>query len=152
MPDGAFLRFLGHGTGMDIKLLAGPFRFVQGNVLELPFREKSFDNIVAMEILEQVSDPNLAFSELSRVLKNGARIIVSVPCENWLWKLIWCLWERTFGYMWHETRTGTMNPEDWQNLLSKHFVIQKRQRHWYFDLLFVLNNRASSATAVLQDR
>jgi hypothetical protein len=32
-----------------------------------------------------------------------------------------------------------MAPEDWQKLLSQHFVIQKRRRHWYFDLVFVLN-------------
>jgi SAM-dependent methyltransferase len=140
MPDGAFLRFLGHGTGIDIKPLAGPFRFVQASLLELPFPDKSFDNVVAMEVLEHITDPR-AFSELSRVLKSGGRIIISVPRENWLWKIIWAGWERTFGYMWHETHTGTMAPEDWQNLLSKHFVIEKRRRHWYFDLLFVLNSR-----------
>jgi len=144
MPDGAFLRFLGHGTGMDIKPLAGPFRFVQGSLLELPFRDHSFDDVVAMEVLEHVTDPNQAFSELSRVLKNGGRIIISVPCENWLWKLIWTGWERTFGYMWHETHTGTMAPEDWYGILSQHFVIQKHRRNWYFDLLFELTPRSST--------
>ena len=141
MPEGAFLRFIGHGTGMDIKPLAGPFRFVQGSIVELPFADNTFDNIVAMEVLEHVTDQRLAFSELSRVLKNGGRLIISVPGENWLWKIIWSLWERTFGYMWHETHTGTMDPADWQSLLLQHFVILKRRRNWYFGLMFVLNNR-----------
>jgi len=150
MPDGAFLRYLGHGTGMDIKPLAGPFRFVQGSVLELPFRDTSFDNVIAIEILEHVTDPHQAFAELSRILKSSGRIIISVPCENWLWKIIWSVWERTFGYMWHETHTGTMDPGDWHRLLSQYFVIQKYRRNWYFDLLFLLHlnpNKSVNAKA-----
>jgi SAM-dependent methyltransferase len=137
MADGAFLRLLGHGTGVDIKPLAGPFRFVQGDVLELPFPDHSFDNIVAMETLAHVTDPRQAFSELSRVLKNGGRIVISVPAENWLWKMVWSGWESTFGYMWNKTHAGTMDPAEWQRLLSQYFVIQKHRRHWYFDLLFI---------------
>jgi len=144
MPDGAFLRFLGRGTGVDIKPCEGGFDFVQGSLLDLPFESRAFDNVVAMEVLEHVTDPHRAFSEISRVLKDDGRLVVSVPSETWLWEQIWRVWENTFGYMWHETHSGTMHPDEWKKILMQYFVVQSQRRHWHFDLIFQLSKRPSS--------
>jgi SAM-dependent methyltransferase len=45
----------------------------------LPFGEKTFDVVLATEVLEHVDDAEVACSELLRVLKPGGHVIVTVP-------------------------------------------------------------------------
>ena len=45
----------------------------------LPFADRAFDGGVCTEVLEHVSDARLLLAELARVLKPGARLLVSVP-------------------------------------------------------------------------
>src|SRR3954462_15220300 len=54
-------------------------RTVQGNALELPFPDDSFDKIIAAEVLEHIPDDMSAMTELLRVLKPGGRLAVKVP-------------------------------------------------------------------------
>lgn len=138
MPDGAFLRFLGRGTGLDLKPCDIPFEFVQADILKMPFSDHHFDNIVAMEVLEHQTDPHRAMKELKRVLKTDGHLVVSFPDENPVWEAFWWLWENSFGYLWKGTHTGTMHSHEWQPILKQHFKIDHFQRHWYFNLLYRL--------------
>lgn len=52
---------------------------VQGNALDLPFEDESFDKIIASEVLEHIPDDMTAMAELLRVLKPGGRLAVTVP-------------------------------------------------------------------------
>lgn len=45
----------------------------------LPFKDESFDTIFCSQVLEHLSDPRLALGEISRVLKKGGYLILSVP-------------------------------------------------------------------------
>jgi ubiquinone/menaquinone biosynthesis C-methylase UbiE len=45
----------------------------------LPFRDKAFDAIIAKDVLEHLSKPWLIVAEMHRVLRNGGRVIASVP-------------------------------------------------------------------------
>ena len=72
---------------VDDSVMAAP---VQGNALGLPFDDHSFDRVIASEVLEHIEDDESAFAELSRVLRPGGRLAVTVP--SWLpetvcWKL-----------------------------------------------------------------
>lgn len=63
---------------------------VRGDALRLPFRDGTFDRIIASEVLEHLQDDATALDELFRVLKPGGRIAVTVP--SWLpEKLCWLL-------------------------------------------------------------
>ncbi len=53
----------------------------QANGLHLPFREDTFDRIIASEILEHVPDDLGVLSELCRVLKPGGMIAATVPAS-----------------------------------------------------------------------
>ena len=53
--------------------------FIQGDGGRLPFSDASFDFVTCTETLEHVADPALALRELTRVLKPGGRLLVSVP-------------------------------------------------------------------------
>ncbi len=50
-----------------------------GNALKLPFADGSFDRVIASEILEHIPPDTLAIAELSRVLKPGGTIAITVP-------------------------------------------------------------------------
>ena len=54
---------------------------VNGDALNLPFPDSSFDVIVASEVLEHLWATEWAMSELVRVLRPGGRIAVTVPTE-----------------------------------------------------------------------
>ena len=55
--------------------------FLQGDIMSLPFEERSFDIVLCLEVLEHLANPELALQPLSRVA--GNLVIVSVPNEPW---------------------------------------------------------------------
>jgi SAM-dependent methyltransferase len=54
-------------------------------VTSLPFPSNSFDLVCALDIVEHVDDENAAFSEISRVTKAGAVLMLSVPLHPARW-------------------------------------------------------------------
>lgn len=45
----------------------------------LPFRDKSFDGAVSLEVIEHTTDPARYMSELARVLRSGGTLVLSTP-------------------------------------------------------------------------
>lgn len=76
----------GSATGFDLsESMLGVARdrcpdatFKQGNVIELPFDDQSFDVVISSFMLMFVLDPEKALSEMARVLKTDGRLVVSV--------------------------------------------------------------------------
>jgi SAM-dependent methyltransferase len=63
---------------------------VQGDGTRLPFVDGSFDRIIASEVMEHVPDDLAALDELTRVLRPGGTIAVTVPA--WLpEKICWAI-------------------------------------------------------------
>ena len=52
---------------------------VAADIHALPFREGAFDAVKATEILEHVADVGRALAECARVLKPGARLVITAP-------------------------------------------------------------------------
>jgi SAM-dependent methyltransferase len=52
---------------------------VNGDGLALPFADRSFDRVIAAEVLEHVPDDRAVMAELARVLRPGGRLAVTVP-------------------------------------------------------------------------
>lgn len=63
---------------------------VNGDATRLPFADGVFDRVIASEVLEHVPDDTAAFAELSRVLRPGGILAVTVPAflsERICWAL-----------------------------------------------------------------
>ena len=52
---------------------------ILGDASFLPFAAGAFDTVLCSEVIEHITDDRQAVSELSRVLKPGGRLIISVP-------------------------------------------------------------------------
>jgi len=62
----------------------------QGDALDLPFADEEFDVVVAAEVLEHIPDDVAAMAELTRVLRPGGALAVTVPRwfpEQVCWRL-----------------------------------------------------------------
>lgn len=56
--------------------------FQQGNITHLPFADDSIDLVIASEVVEHLPNPELAFSEIARVLAPGGYLALTVPIES----------------------------------------------------------------------
>ncbi len=57
----------------------GEVLLLRADTLRFPFRDGSFDKIICCEVVEHVADERLAIRELSRILRIGGQIAISVP-------------------------------------------------------------------------
>ena len=53
--------------------------FLCGDAENLPFKNKSFDCIVLIEVIEHIPNKESVFKELKRVLKRNGKIIITTP-------------------------------------------------------------------------
>lgn len=87
-----FLQKFGAPEGIDISEEA--VRFCQkrgiskvsvGNASSLPYKDKSFDFVIASDLLEHIEDDVIAIQQMHRVLKKGGFLIITVPAHKFLW-------------------------------------------------------------------
>ena len=50
----------------------------------MPFRDRTFDTVVASQVFEHLHNPREAAVEAARVLRPGGRLLVAVPFLYWL--------------------------------------------------------------------
>ncbi len=57
-------------------------RFSTGDVVHLPYRDASFDVVIASEVLEHVPEIRLALAEIKRILRPGGKAVITVPLHS----------------------------------------------------------------------
>jgi SAM-dependent methyltransferase len=73
---------------------------VNGDALDVPFPDATFDRIIVSEVLEHIWDDERVITELVRVLRPGGRLAVTVP-TRWPERVSWAL-----NYHYHDTPGG----------------------------------------------
>ena len=66
----------GHATGDRVELYLG-------DIQRLPYKDECFDKVLLVETLEHLEDDLLGLREVWRVLKPGAKAVVSVPYRDY---------------------------------------------------------------------
>lgn len=120
---------------------------VNGNVenIKLPFSEEFFDIVIMGDVLEHLVNPISVLNKVNPLLKENAKIHISVPnIRNWkvLKKLLFNdLWEYQEWGILDETHLRFFTKSSLQNLLKKnnfkinniHWVIQKKSKSFWFN-------------------
>jgi SAM-dependent methyltransferase len=98
------------------KLLERGASVTLSQVTSLPFADGSFDLVCALDIVEHVEDEDGAFSEIARVAKTGAMLLLSVPLHP-------TRWTPFDDFVGHRRR---YEPERlWSKLSEHHFVVER---------------------------
>jgi SAM-dependent methyltransferase len=84
-----------------------------GEITAMPFPDCSFDLVCAFDIVEHVEDDRRAFRELSRIARDGAAVIFSVP----LHPARWSAFDALVGHV------RRYDPDDLLNLLGEHSLM-----------------------------
>lgn len=64
-------------TSIDIETNRKPS--IQGDLTKIPFKEKTFDLVLSMQVLEHIMDDKKALKDLISVTKDNGTLIISVP-------------------------------------------------------------------------
>lgn len=73
-----------HARDIAIRLTGVPI--VAGGLPEpVPFADGAFDLVCLLDVLEHIQDDRAALGRAGRLLKNGGRLLVTVPAYAWLW-------------------------------------------------------------------
>jgi SAM-dependent methyltransferase len=88
----------------------------QGEITALPFPDQSFELVCAFDVVEHVADDRQTFRELSRIARDGATLIFSVPLDPSRWSAFDTLVGHVRRY----------DPDDLLDLLGEHaFVLEQ---------------------------
>ena len=70
---------------IDYGVNSGIRNLVLGNGQKTEHSDKSFDMIVAFDVLEHIEDEKPIIGELLRILRPGGKLMITVPAYQWLW-------------------------------------------------------------------
>lgn len=108
-------------------------KFQVGNAHKLKFPAKQFDAVFAFEIMEHVPDPTQVLKEIKRVLKKNGYIIILVPSESPLFKIVWWFVKKFWwARIWEDTHVQSFHSN---NKLTKHvkkagFKVEEDKYFW----------------------
>lgn len=107
-------------------------KFFQGDVARLPFKNATFEGIMANHLIEHLTDPDSVLKEVNRVLKPGGVFYSATPLENnwstftrWLRKIPW-FEENRVSYLGHQQ---ALDKNRFRNLLEQNGFTAK-EIHW----------------------
>ena len=114
-------------TGGDGQVLSG-IEAIQGNILYLPFKDNSFDVVLARAILHHVPDNlDLAFKEIHRILKPGGQILIEEP--GGLNPIAYII-RKAFPTMSHEPGERPFKPSVLEHKVKEYFVTTELKYNW----------------------
>jgi SAM-dependent methyltransferase len=73
---------------------------VNGDALDLPFPDDTFDRVIVSEVLEHIWDDERVLAEVARVLRPGGRVGATVP-TRWPERVAWAI-----NWRYHDTPGG----------------------------------------------
>lgn len=114
-----------------------------GDAHKLPFKNESFNLITCIETLEHLENPKGAICEMARVLKKDGYILIGQDTDNLLFKLVWIVWTKRHGKVWHNSHLHPYSPKRLEKLIKECGlkIIQKRFSHLGMEVFFLIQKR-----------
>ena len=69
----------GTGEGLQTKTWDNSKLDIISDIINIPVKNKSFDAVMCIEVLEHVSEPTKVIKELTRILKPNGSLIITAP-------------------------------------------------------------------------
>ena len=123
-------------------------QFGVGDINNLSFKDNSYDVVICSEVLEHVEDPEIALKELTRVLKTGGKLAVSVPrfFPEWLcWKISDEYSKTPGGHVriFRHSQLRKLATVEGLRYLSFHWAHGLHSPYWWLQCLFWKNKEKS---------
>lgn len=135
-------------TGVDIYPAAVNFakiryphiNFLVTDAHKLPFYKNSFDLVICYETIEHVVDPKKILQEIRRITKQDGTAIIAMDSGNLLFRIIWPVWERTFGKVWQGAHLHPFHHNELESVINKagFNIIKKHFSHLGMEVSFLL--------------
>jgi 2-polyprenyl-3-methyl-5-hydroxy-6-metoxy-1,4-benzoquinol methylase len=121
-------------------------KFQVSRAENLPFKENSFDLITCFEVLEHIENPQTIMDEITRVLGVDGQLLIMVPTENFIFRIIWFFWTKIGpGHVWKHTHIQKFQNKKLDKLLIKNkFSITKRRQFLFGMLLLILARKKNT--------
>ncbi|MBN1168603.1 class I SAM-dependent methyltransferase [Candidatus Woesebacteria bacterium] len=115
--------------------------FKVGNAHDLEFKNSEFDAVFALEVIEHVHDPETVLKQIKRVLKKSGYVLLLVPSENILFKVIWFLWGFYRGKIWKGAHLHEFSGNHLVKLGEKAGLITEINNRFLLGMLHVVKFR-----------
>lgn len=115
-------------------------KFNHADAHKLPFKNAGFDLITCIETLEHLENPKKAISEMYRVLKNNGYVLIGQDTDNLLFKIIWMIWTKRSGKVWHNSHLHPYNPGKLEELIKEcgFKIFKKKFSHIGMEIFFLI--------------
>ena len=118
---------------------------VNGNALDLPFPDNSFDRVITSEVLEHIWDCERAITEIVRVTRPGGRIAITVPTywpERVNWALNWHYHDVPGGHVriFKQRELETMFERSGVYLRGSHHAHAYHSPYWWLKNVYGIEN------------
>ncbi len=114
------------------------FKFADAH--RLPFKNESFDLITCIETLEHLENPEGAISEMYRCIRRNGRVLIGQDTDNLLFKMIWIIWTKRRGKVWHNSHLHPYGPNSLEKLIKKcgFKIIKRKFSHLSMEIFFLV--------------
>src|SRR3989344_5697494 len=108
--------------------------FLVADAHKLPFKNRSFDTVTAIEVLEHLDNPEKSLLEIYRVLKNKGQLIVIQDTDSLLFKLVWWFWTKWKGSVWNGSHINCYSPKKLIRLIKQTGFKVKQSKYTNFKM------------------
>lgn len=117
--------------------------FTVADAHRLPYKNNSFDVVVSTEVIEHLNNPEIALGEIYRVLGKNGKCIIEVDSGSLLFTIVWFLWTKFTGQVWHEAHLHSFNPQKLEKLLKQvgFAVLHKKKFNFGMAMVFLAEKK-----------
>lgn len=115
-------------------------KFAIADAHKLPSKANSFDLVICYEVIEHLTNPEIALTEMKRVMKPKGRALVAMDSGSWLFRIVWWVAEKTICRVWQGAHLNPYKHTELEKVIRKagFKIIKKYFSHYGMEVSFLL--------------